>query len=92
MTTDEIWELKRELVKLGNKGMYQEQIDFMLKNKKFLDTQFCVMFIFSFDLTEREKIPSELIEILNKKEFVKNYDFKTLIRLSVINNELEVVE
>lgn len=92
MTTDEIWELKRELVKLGNKGMYQEQIDFMLKNKKFLDTQFCVMFIISFDLTEREKIPSELIKILNKKKFVKNYDFPTLIRLSVINNELEVKE
>lgn len=92
MTTDEIWELKRELVKLGNKGMYQEQIDFMLKNKKFLDTQFCVMFIISFDLTEREKIPSELIKILNKKKFVKNYDFTTLIRLSVINNELEVGE
>lgn len=92
MTKDEIWDLKRELVKLGNKGMYQEQIDFMLKNKKNLDTQFCVMFIFSFDLTEREKIPSDLIKILNKKKFVKNYDFPTLIRLSVINNEIEVEE
>ena len=92
MTTDEIWELKRELVKLGNKGMYQEQIDFMLKNKKFLDTQFCVMFIISFDLAEREKIPSDLIKILNKKKFVKNYDFITLIRLFVINNEIEVEE
>lgn len=50
------------------------------------------MFIISFDLTEREKIPSELIEILNKEKFVKNYDFTTLIRLSVINNEFEVEE
>lgn len=28
MTTNEIWELKRELVKLGNKGMYQENFYF----------------------------------------------------------------
>ena len=92
MTTNEIWELKKELVRLGNKGMYQEQINFMLKNKKILDTQFCVMFITSFNLNEREKITNELIEILNKKEFVKNYDFRTLFRLSVINNEFEVEE
>lgn len=48
MTDDDIWNLKVELVKLGNQGKYQEQIDFMLKNKNNLDYQFCSMFVMSF--------------------------------------------
>lgn len=72
MTTDEIWELKRELVKLGNKGMYQEQIDFMLKNKKFLDTQFCVMFIISFEY--KKKLVEENEQLKSQIERMKNHN------------------
>lgn len=88
MTDDDIWNLKVELVKLGNQGKFQEQIDFMLKNKNNLDYQFCSMFVMSFRIGSVD-VPDELLKII-VPFIIKGGSVIEMFRISVIVGDRDI--
>ena len=75
------WEDKGELVRLLNNGLYKEAVKFF-GNEDDWDDQAVSMFVLGFDLSQ-----CELLEpIRDRITEVQTNDFKTAIRLGVIQN------
>ena len=73
------WEDKIEMVKLLNKGKYEEAVDFFGKEEDW-DEQALSMFLFCFDLTQ-----CELLEPIKERiTKVETNDYCTAMRLGLI--------
>lgn len=84
----ELWEKKKGLVRLLNKGDYQEYINYMMNFINVLDIQFCEIFISGFDITKAKLLPKNLIQKIDS--FSENFtDFRSVIRWGFMKGGLD---
>ena len=79
------WENKIEMVKLLNNEKYEEAVELFGKEQDW-DDQAVEMFVLGFDLTQ-----CEFLEPIKERiTTVKTNDWRTAVRLAVIEQKLKV--
>ena len=81
------WEDKGEMIRLLNNGKYEEAVGFFGKEQDW-DDQAVEMFVLGFDLTK-----CALLEPIRERiTKVNTPDFRTAMRLAVIQEELDKIK